>query len=60
MIDVSYDWGDLVLIRDLIEASRLKPVTDRCCPLSQAPEAFRYYAGGHARGKVVITVRQDG
>lgn len=59
VIDVDYDWGDLVLIKDLIEAGRVRPVIDRSYPLSQAPEAFRYYGGGHARGKVVITVRPD-
>lgn len=60
VIDVDYDWGDLVLIKDLIEAGKLRPVVDRRYPLSRAPEAFRYYGGGHARGKVVITVRPDG
>lgn len=60
VIDVDYNWEDLVFIKELIEAGRLRPVIDRCFPLSQAPGAFRYYAGGHARGKVVITVRRDG
>jgi NADPH:quinone reductase-like Zn-dependent oxidoreductase len=32
------------------------PVIDRTCPLSDVPEAIRYVAEGHARGKVVIAV----
>ncbi len=60
VIDIDYDWGDLVFIKELIEAGRLRPVIDRTFPLRQASEAFRYYAGGHARGKVVITVRGAG
>jgi len=47
---------DLVLIKELIEAGKVKPVIDRCYPLSETAEAFRYYGAGHARGKVVITV----
>ena len=47
---------DLILIKELVEAGKVKPVIDRCYPLSEVPEAFRYYGKGHARGKVVITV----
>jgi NADPH:quinone reductase-like Zn-dependent oxidoreductase len=50
---------DLILIKELIEAGKVKPVIDRCYPLSDVPEAFRYYARGHARGKVVITVEHN-
>jgi NADPH:quinone reductase-like Zn-dependent oxidoreductase len=32
-------------------------VIDRIYSLSQVPEAIRYLEEGHARGKVVITVR---
>jgi NADPH:quinone reductase-like Zn-dependent oxidoreductase len=46
---------DLAFMRTLIEAGKVKPVIDRCYPLSEAPEALRYYGKGHARGKVVIT-----
>jgi NADPH:quinone reductase-like Zn-dependent oxidoreductase len=46
---------DLILIKGLIEAGKIKPVIDRQYPLSEAAEALRYLGGGHARGKVVIT-----
>jgi hypothetical protein len=26
------------------------------CPLSEVPEAFRYFVEGHVRGKIVITM----
>ena len=42
----------------LLEAGTVMPVIDRCFPLSEAPEAFRYLAEGHAQGKIVITVQQ--
>ena len=50
---------DLVLFKELIEAHKVKPVIDRCYPLSEVPEALRYVGAGHARGKVVITFEHD-
>ncbi len=47
---------DLGFMKELIEAGRVKPVLDRCYLFHETAEAFRYYAEGHARGKVVITV----
>jgi NADPH:quinone reductase-like Zn-dependent oxidoreductase len=47
---------DLVFMKELIEAGKVKPIIDRSYKLSETPEAFRYFEGGHAQGKVVITV----
>ena len=47
---------DLRALTDLIEAGKVAPVIDRTYPLDQAPEALRYWAEGHARGKVVVTI----
>jgi NADPH:quinone reductase-like Zn-dependent oxidoreductase len=47
---------DLVFLGELLEAGKITPVIDRCYPLSQAAEAIRYLAAGHAKGKVVFTV----
>jgi len=50
---------DLVFLKELIEAEKVKAVIDRRYPLSEAPEALRYYGEGHSRGKVVVTVAQQ-
>ncbi|MBA7578621.1 hypothetical protein ES708_20486 [subsurface metagenome] len=47
---------DLVFLKELLEAGKIVPVIDRCYPLSETAEAFRYLEEGHAQGKVVITV----
>lgn len=51
------DKQDLALIKELLEAGKVKPVIDRCYPLSEVAEAIRYLEAGHAQGKVVITVQ---
>lgn len=47
---------DLQFLAGLIDAGMLTPVIDRTFPLGEAPDAIRYLATGHARGKVVVTV----
>lgn len=47
---------DLAFLGELIEAGVVKPVIERCYPLSETADALRYLGSGHARGKVVISL----
>jgi NADPH:quinone reductase-like Zn-dependent oxidoreductase len=47
---------DLQTLRELIDAGKVTPVVGRTYPLFDAAEAIRELEGGHARGKIVITV----
>jgi NADPH:quinone reductase-like Zn-dependent oxidoreductase len=51
---------DVVVLTELIEAGEVKPVIDRRYPLREVADALRYLEAGHAKGKVVITVRDAG
>ncbi len=48
--------NDLVIMKELIERGKVRPVVDKCFPLNRTAEAIRYLEEGHAQGKVVITV----
>jgi NADPH:quinone reductase-like Zn-dependent oxidoreductase len=48
---------DLVVLKELLEVDKIVPVIDRSYPLSEVVAAIRYLIDEHARGKVVITMR---
>jgi NADPH:quinone reductase-like Zn-dependent oxidoreductase len=50
---------DLIYIKDLIEAGKLKPVIDHTYPIDETQKAFQYLEQEHARGKVVITMQNS-
>ena len=49
----------LDVMEQLFESGKVVPVIDRSYPLSEAVDAMRYFAAGHAKGKVVITLEHD-
>jgi NADPH:quinone reductase-like Zn-dependent oxidoreductase len=50
---------DLLVIKELLETGKVKPVIDKTYSLRDVPEAIRYLETGRARGKVVITVEHN-
>lgn len=47
---------DLQVLRELIEAGKLRPLVGRTYPLGEVPEAMWALEAGSTRGKIVITV----
>jgi D-arabinose 1-dehydrogenase-like Zn-dependent alcohol dehydrogenase len=46
----------LLVVKELLETGKIKPVIERTCSLSEVPDAIRRLESDHARGKTVITI----
>lgn len=48
--------GDLVALRELVDAGKVTPAIERAYPLAEVPAAIRHLLDGMVRGKVVVTI----
>jgi len=56
VLTLEHNHKDLVLIKELIELGKIKPVIDDCYPLCGIAQAFWYFEKEHPKGKVIISM----
>ena len=56
VLTLEHNHKDLIFIKELLEAGKIKPFIDGCYPLGKTREAFWYFEKDHPKGKVVIRV----
>lgn len=47
---------DLLVLKEMIEQGKIKPIIEKVYPFSAAIEAIQYVGSGHAKAKIVITL----
>ncbi|WP_322787237.1 zinc-binding dehydrogenase [Terribacillus saccharophilus] len=52
-----HNTDDLVELKNLIEADKIRPLVDKVYPFQEFKEAFTYLDQHHAYGKVIITIQ---
>ena len=57
MVPTNWNMADLIAVTELVDTGTLHPVIDRTYPLADTAAGLQHVEAGHARGKVVITVK---
>lgn len=53
----NFNHNDLMALKDMMETGQVKPVVERTYPLEKICDAMRHLGTGHAKGKLVVTMK---
>jgi NADPH:quinone reductase-like Zn-dependent oxidoreductase len=51
---------DMNVLKDMLAAGRIKPFVEKTYPMTQIADAMRLLGTGHAQGKIVVTMGNNG
>ena len=52
-----FNQEDFLVLKDMFERGQVKPVVEKTYPLEKISEAMHHLGTGHARGKIIVTMR---
>ncbi len=52
-----FNRDDMEVLKNLLETGKVKPFVEHTYPRSKIADAMRHLGGGHAKGKIVVTMR---
>ena len=50
---------DISVLNEFFESGKVTPVIDKCFPLTETAEAFKYFGEGQFKGKIVIQLKHS-
>lgn len=53
----NFNREDLIVLKELMESGKVKPIVDRTYPLNKINEAMSYLGTGHARAKIAVSIQ---
>jgi NADPH:quinone reductase-like Zn-dependent oxidoreductase len=53
----NFNREDFMVLKNMVEGGQVKPIVERIYPLDRICEAMRHLGTGHAKGKIIVTMK---
>lgn len=52
-----FNRADMQVLKELLETGKVKPFVEKAYPMTHIADAMHHLGTGHAKGKIVVTIR---